>query len=116
MPKTKPYADLSAKIRADPARRARIEEMERAMEDVLRLAELLEQGGLTQRAATDGSGQSQRQVVPIDYDTEGDGYLSTLADGVAALGGELRLTAVFADEAVSLVATPGERTAGAKSA
>lgn len=47
MAKTKPFADLAAKAKSDPVRRARIATVKRAMEDALALAELRAERGVT---------------------------------------------------------------------
>ena len=51
MTQTKPFAELAAKAKADPVRRARIEESTRAIDAALALAELRNQRGVTQREA-----------------------------------------------------------------
>lgn len=100
MPKTRKFADLVADARQDPERRARIAQHRRAIEAVLALAELRTSVGMTQQAVADTLDMSQANVSRIEH--EDDLYLSTLRSYVAALGGELRLTAVFADRTVKL--------------
>ena len=53
MTQTKPFAELAAKAKADPVRRARIEEYRRAIDDALALADLRNQRGVTQREANE---------------------------------------------------------------
>lgn len=95
MPKTKPFAELAAKVKADPVRRARIEVEKRAIEDALALAELRAQRGVTQREVAHSLSVSQANISRIEH--EEDLYLSTLRGYVAALGGELEVNAVFPD-------------------
>ncbi len=101
MPKTKPFAELAAKVKADPVRRARIETEKRAMLDALALAEVRTQRGITQQAMAGELGVTQANISRIEH--EEDLYLSTLRGYVAALGGELEVNAVFPDGKVTLV-------------
>lgn len=102
--KTRSWAEISAKDRADPAQAARIEEHKRAVRDALALADLRAQRGMTQEAVAGVLDVSQTHVSRIER--QDDLYLSTLREYVAALGGELRVTAVFPDGTVELVANP----------
>lgn len=100
MPKTKPFAELAAKVKADPVRRARIEVEKQAMRDAIALAELRKQRGTTQTNLAEALDVTQANISRIEH--EEDLYLSTLRDYVAALGGELELVAVFPDATVTL--------------
>jgi DNA-binding Xre family transcriptional regulator len=102
--KTKPFAQLSAPILADPVRRARIEQHTRAILDALDLADLRASRQVTQQDLADQLAISQANVSRIEHGD--DLYLSTLANYVAALGGRLELTAVFPEGSVS-IAVPG---------
>ena len=102
MTKTKPFAELAAKAKADPVRRARIEEYKRAIDDALALAELRNRRGLTQQVVARTLNVSQANISRIEH--EEDVYLSTLRNYVAALGGRLEIDAVFPDGRVSLAA------------
>jgi len=93
-------ADVS-RAQADPERRARIEEMQKAMLDAARLGELRSASNLTQRELASRLGVSQANVSRVERGD--DVYLSTLRNYVEALGGELRLSAVFDDEAVDII-------------
>jgi transcriptional regulator with XRE-family HTH domain len=66
------------------------------------LAALRSERGVSQRQVAGALGVSQANVSRIEH--EEDVYLSTLRRYVAALGGELEVTAVFPDERVTLVA------------
>lgn len=102
MTRTRPFAELAAKAKADPAGRARIEQYKRAMMDALALAELRTGAGATQTDVAEALATSQANVSRIEH--EEDVYLSTLRRYVAALGGELEINAVFPDRTVALVA------------
>ena len=80
-----------------PEQEARIAAGMAAMQFAQRLAALREVRGLTQTAVADRMGVSQPHVAQIE--TRDDVYLSTLVRYIRALGGDLRLCAVFPDEA-----------------
>lgn len=101
MTRTRLFADLLAKIEADPVRRARIAERKRAFEDSLLLADLHGQMEVTQREIAQALNISQSRVSKIEHAE--DLYLSTLRNYVEALGGHLEINAVFGDQTVELV-------------
>ena len=101
MTKTRSFAARAADARADPVRRERIAAYERAIGDALALAELRATRGLTQQDVARTLDVSQANVSRIEH--EEDLYLSTLRSYIAALGGELELSAVFPDRRVRLV-------------
>ena len=105
MTKTKPFAELADRIKADPVRRERIAIGKRALEDALALAKLRTRQDITQQELAETLGVSQANISRIEH--EEDLYLSTLRGYVAALGGELEVNAVFPDGKVALV--PAER-------
>lgn len=90
MTRTRPFAELSAKINADPASRIRVEQYKQAMLDAVKVAETLD-------AAPAGGSRIER---------EEDAYLSTLRAYVEDLGGELEVRAVFPDRTVVLAPAP----------
>ena len=98
------FRDLVAHIDADPAARAHVDAELRAMDDVVALAELRERRGSTRSADADARGTSQPNISQLvsRIDSEADIYLSTLRHYVEALGGRLRLVAVFDGEEVEL--------------
>ena len=96
----KPYKQLRDKVRSDPTRAARVAAHRQAMEDALALAEIREQRDLTQTDIARVLSTSQANVSRIER--QRDLYLSTLAHYVAALGGTLRVSAVFGDEEVEI--------------
>jgi len=98
--RTKPFSELSDRILQDPVRRARIELMQRAVEDAIDLTEARENQGLTQQQLAEKLGVTQANISRIEH--EEDLYLSTLRAYVEALGGELRVKAVFEDQEVYL--------------
>lgn len=93
----KSFRALSEPVMADPARRAQVEEIERAMETVLALAKLQELPCETQPSPTTAGGSTPR------VNEEDSLFLSTLRQGVEELGGRLEVTAVFPDRRVVLV-------------
>ena len=93
--------DSSAtKVLSDPTRAARVDAHRRAIEDALALAEIREQRELTQTDIARVLSTSQANVSRIER--QRDLYLSTLAQYVAALGGTLKVSAVFDDEEVEI--------------
>lgn len=95
--KRKNIRALSEPIMKDEMRRARVEEIERAMETVLALAQLKERPCETK---TDESTAD----TGIPHVSEADSlYLTTLRQGVEELGGRLEVTAVFPDHRVALI-------------
>jgi len=107
MPRTRKSADLVTEARQDPERRSRIAQHRRAIEAALALTELRNAVGMTQQSVADALEMSQANVSRIEH--EDDLYLSTLRSYVAALGGELHLTAVFSDRTIDLA--PGKVSA-----
>jgi transcriptional regulator with XRE-family HTH domain len=108
MTRTKPFDILRRQIDADPARRAEVEEMKRAMRDVLALSRLREARGMTQVELAGTLGVSQSNVSRIER--QDDLYLSTLREYVEAMGGRLHLAAVFPEQTIVLVGA-GEESA-----
>jgi transcriptional regulator with XRE-family HTH domain len=96
----KPYKQLRDKVRSDPTRATHIAARPQAMEDALALAEIREQRELTQTDIARVLSTSQANVSRIER--QRDLYLSTLAQYVAALGGTLRVSAVFDDQEVEI--------------
>jgi DNA-binding XRE family transcriptional regulator len=96
----KPYKRLRDKIRSDEARAARVAAYRQAMEDALALAQIREKRELTQTDIARVLSTSQANVSRIER--QRDLYLSTLAQYVAALGGTLKISAVFDDEEVEI--------------
>jgi transcriptional regulator with XRE-family HTH domain len=70
------------------------------MEDALALAELREKRELAQKDIARVLEASQANISRIER--QRDLYLSTLADYVGALGGTLKISAVFEDEEVEI--------------
>jgi hypothetical protein len=90
MTRTKTFAEVAAKINADPASRVRIEQYKQALLDSVMVAELLD--------------ASQDEVSRIVR--EEDPYLSTLRAYIEDLGGELELRAIFPNRTVVLAPSP----------
>lgn len=93
------FDKLRAQIDADPKRRARVERYKREM-DVIELAELRESLQVTQQLLAGELQVTQANVSRIER--QEDLYLSTLAGYVTALGGRLKVEAVFPDRTVEL--------------
>ncbi len=84
MKKPKPWRELSAPPRRDPAAVARMEIYGQAMEDALALGALRERRGQTQQGVADQLAVSQSRVSKIEH--QPNIYLSTLQEYVEALG------------------------------
>lgn len=95
------FKRLSEAAKADPLRRARIDEQKRALRDALALAQLRESRQMTQQQLAAQLRVSQANISRIEH--QEDLYLSTLSEYIEALGGRLEITAVFDDESVALV-------------
>lgn len=95
------FETLSKPVRADPRRRARVEQRKRAILKALSLAELREARDARQVDLADELGVSQANVSRIER--QDDLYLSTLSSYVEALGGRLEIAAVFPDLTIHLV-------------
>lgn len=96
----KNFRTLSEKVRANPERRARVEEHKRALNVALALAELRERRGITQQTLAGTLATSQANVSRIEH--EEDVYVSTLSRYVTALGGHLVVAAAFSDQTIYL--------------
>lgn len=101
------FAGLREKVVADPERRKRVEEIGKAYDALLTLADLRESRGFTQAELAATLGVSQPNVSKLEG--KDDIRLSTLGGYVAALGGHLEVRAVFPDhpEQEVSVALPG---------
>lgn len=106
------FKELRERVVADPERRERVEEIGRAYDAVLELADLRESLGITQAELAGSLGVSQPNVSKLE--SKEDIRLSTLSGYVAALGGRLEIRAVFPDhpEHDVSVALPGEAAPG----
>ncbi len=99
MPKTRPWAELAAKVEADPVRRVRMAEYERVMQDVLALARLRADLGLPEYDLEDESDD----VPGTDPQEQEDPYVAALRDYIHAMGGHLEINAVFPDGTLTLL-------------
>lgn len=105
----KNYRELRDRIRSDPERRKRIEEISKAHDALLMLAALREARGFTQAQLAGKLGVSQPNVSKIEG--KEDLYLSTVCGYVEALGGRLELRAIFPDQTVDLALPEREERA-----
>lgn len=101
------YRELRERIRSDPERRKRIEEISEAYDVLLRLATLREARGITQAHLAEELGVSQPNVSKIEG--KDDFQLSTLCKYVEALGGQLEMRAVFPDRTIDMTPPCGGR-------
>ena len=110
----RPIDSIREAIDANPERRKRVDLRKEAMRQGSALAKLRHFRGLTQKLMAEGLSVSQANVSRIERSP--DIYVSTLAGYVEALGGVLRLSAVFPgghrydlDSSGSVVDTGGPR-------
>jgi DNA-binding XRE family transcriptional regulator len=107
MPKSKTFIEAEKEILSNSERRANVERHKAAMRDALRLAELREKLDATQTEMAAFMGTTQANVSRIERAE--NVYLSTLADYVGALGGQLEINAVFEDRVIPLAALEREK-------
>ncbi len=96
----RPWSEIRASVEAKPGAREEIDAIKRAMDDVLRLAELRHELHITQEELAHALEVSQSNISRIERAE--DLYLSTLRGYVEALGGKLEIRAVFPERTVSL--------------
>ena len=94
------FRELAEEVEGRPGAKERIEAHLRATDDAIRLADLRERSGKTQRELAEVMEVTQENISRIER--ADDAYLSTLAGYVSALGGRLELNAVFPDEVIPL--------------
>ncbi len=99
------YSELSRRVNADPARRARVEAHKAELLRSVTLGELRKARELTQVALANALDTTQSGVSRIEHQT--DLYLSTLRSYIEAMGGSLEVSAVFPDGKV-LISTIAE--------
>jgi DNA-binding Xre family transcriptional regulator len=110
MAKKKTFSELREEILSDPSRRANVERHMAAMRTAMRLAELREGLDATQTELAAFMGTTQANVSRIEHSD--NVYLSTLADYVGALGGQLEINAVFDDRVIPLAALEEQKNQG----
>lgn len=98
------FEELRAKT---PEGKARVAAARHALEDALGLAELREKKGMTQTDVATALAVSQANVSKLEH--QEDVYFSTMRRYIEALGGQMRVTAVFEDEEVPLVMVATKR-------
>ena len=104
MSRHKPWGEISAKLRADPERRARIEQREQAIEAELTISQLRAARDVTQEDIAERMRVTQSNV--SHFERNPNIFLRSLASYVEALGGRLEVRAVFPDQDV-ILAVPG---------
>lgn len=100
----KPWSEISAKVRANPERRARIEQREQAIEAELTISQLRQARGATQESVAERMNVTQSNV--SHFERNPNIFLRSLASYIESLGGRLEIRAVFSDQIVTL-AVPG---------
>ena len=103
----KPWSEISAKLRADPERRARIEQREQTIEAELTISQLREARGATQESVAERMKVTQSNVSHFEHNP--NIFLRSLADYVEALGGQLEIRAVFPNQVVTLAVPRAQR-------
>ncbi|HVB74565.1 MAG TPA: XRE family transcriptional regulator [Ktedonobacteraceae bacterium] len=103
----KPWSEISAKVRSDPERRARIEQREQAIEAELTISQLREAVGATQESVAERMNVTQSNVSHFEHNP--NIFLRSLASYVEALGGRLEVRAVFPDQVVTLAVSGSQR-------
>jgi DNA-binding XRE family transcriptional regulator len=103
----KPWSEISAKVRANPERRARIEQREQAIEAELTISQLREALGATQESVAERMNVTQSNV--SHFERNPNIFLRSLASYVEALGGRLEVRAVFPDQVVTLAVSATQR-------
>lgn len=103
----KPWSEISAKLRADPERRAHIEQREQALEAELTISQLREALGATQENVAERMNVTQSNV--SHFERNPNIFLRSLASYVEALGGRLEIRAVFPDQVVTLAVPDTKR-------
>jgi transcriptional regulator with XRE-family HTH domain len=104
-----PWSEIRDRVPADPARLARRETFRREARTIvaiLKLADLRKRRKLTQKGIAAQLGISQGRVSKIENGD--DLQLTTLERYVEALGGRLKVEAVFPDATIDLSGAPSE--------
>lgn len=91
----RPWRELRERVLTEPGAAEEVARHKRALLAELSLAELRRARAFTQARLAEVMGKDQPAISRIER--EADLYLSTLRSYVEAMGGELRLTAVFPD-------------------
>ena len=88
-----------------PSRRRRVDKIKTELRTELRLRELRQACALTQQQVAERLNVNQPAVAKLEHRT--DVYLSSLRSYIEALGGELRMTAVFPDNEFEITTFSG---------
>jgi DNA-binding XRE family transcriptional regulator len=101
---TRPWKEIRDKamrqIEADPARKARFEELHRDARHMATLSQLRHAMELTQQQLAETAQLTQSSVSQIEQ--RGDLFVSTLRRYIEAMGGTLEVVAIFGDEKIPL--------------
>ncbi|MGH2561347.1 MAG: helix-turn-helix domain-containing protein [Thermomicrobiales bacterium] len=93
-----PWNEIRDRTKDSPERTSEIAEIRRGMEAVIQLERLRTERGMTQTELAGALNVGQSTISKIERSD--NPYLETIREYVEGLGGELRLVAVFPDEAV----------------
>lgn len=104
MSRHRPWSKIRSKIRSDPERRMRIEQLEQAIAAELTISQLREARGATQEHVAEKMHVTQSNI--SHFERNPNIFLRSLASYVEAPGGHLEIRAVFSDDVVTL-AVPG---------
>lgn len=96
----KPFQKLSEQLRSTPEGAAAIRRENEIVRDLLALHRLREARGVTQVELAKAWETSQTNVSRVEH--ERDIYLSTLRGYVEALGGHIKISAIFPDQTILL--------------
>src|SRR5260370_40844393 len=103
----KPWSEISAKVRADPERRARIEHRDQASAAELTISQLRGALGATQESVAERMNVTQSNVSHLERNP--NIFLRSLASYVEALRGRFEGRAVFPDQGVTLTVSGTQR-------
>jgi DNA-binding transcriptional regulator YiaG len=103
----KSWNEISSKVRADPERRAQIEQREQAIATGLTISQLRETRGTTQESVAERMNVTQSNV--SHFERNPNIFLRSLASYIEALGGRLEIRAVFPDQVVTLAVPSPQR-------
>ena len=98
---TRPWAELKAKVLADPVRRARVEEGASALRDGIGLSQLRSRRGLTEYP--DPRDAKDADIVSSKNNDGEDVYVAALRSYIEAMGGLLEIRAEFPDSRWTLL-------------
>lgn len=97
------FKQLQAAVKADPQRKHRLERERLLTEAIIELTALREARGATQEQIANAWDATQTNL--LHSAETSDIFLATLHSYVAALGGQLQISAVFPDQTIPLASS-----------